>query len=303
MDRCLWWTSLSARHWAIRLVGKKKKWLVSTEATWHKTKKRPHPLSENSKTRREQWPNPQTPTDWMSMNAFFCVQAYDWHTHTQSVLCLCVLLRHMWQARSSCLCLLMCNCRQTVVLFIDITAPCPAYCAYEGCEASSYFIGQLHSVLVFFYQAPALMWRLWGWIFNMPACVLWTHTSSISLLSWHTGSSALVGGILLLIFTNNAVLIRCLYANSKTNSQALSVWMEGSFVGFKISHNCEKRKKKWTFGLRWARRNTVICAETSRVFHFLPIPEQPACLVGDRPAGLRCCGWILNCTAVSATHS
>ena len=45
----------------------------------------------------KQWPNPLILTD--SMNAFLCVRAYD--TYSQSGLCLCVMLGHMWQARSS----------------------------------------------------------------------------------------------------------------------------------------------------------------------------------------------------------
>lgn len=108
----------------------------------------PHPLSENRKTYHVGLKTVTKPTDsnwhgWVWMHVSVCVSIW----HARNVGCVCVLCSgtcdKLW-ARGWCLCLcLMCNRSQSVVhevlvLFIEITAPCAAYCVCEGCDASFY---------------------------------------------------------------------------------------------------------------------------------------------------------------------
>lgn len=82
---------------------------------------------------REGWPNPLIPTD---MDEYEGMSLCEHMTCTQCLCVLCPGTCDRLRACGSCLCLLMCNRSQSVVhevrlLFIEITAPCAAYCVCE----------------------------------------------------------------------------------------------------------------------------------------------------------------------------
>lgn len=78
------------------------------------------------------------------MNACLCVRAYD--TCTQSVLCFARYAQaHVTGSgfvADACACWCVIVAKVLCVkpaLFIEITAPCAAYCVCEGCEAGFFF--------------------------------------------------------------------------------------------------------------------------------------------------------------------
>lgn len=92
---------LSVHEWAIRPVGENDLCLLEQLVTKQKN------LTTSSQWKQENiWCRLENSDQthwflltWMRMNACLCVWAYD--TYAQSVLCLCVILGHMWQAQSS----------------------------------------------------------------------------------------------------------------------------------------------------------------------------------------------------------
>lgn len=169
----------------------------------------------------------------MSMNACLCVRAYD--TCTQSVLCFARYAQaHVTGSgfvADACACWCVIVAKVLCVkpaLFIEITAPCAAYCVCEGCEAGFF---------CFFLLTLA---PLWDFLLGATFCWLgkprslslevniqhdWlgflkTHRQDgIYCYDMTCSGIRYIGGIQPLIFTNNAV--QCSWVILCPNSQRL----------------------------------------------------------------------------------
>lgn len=124
------------------LVGEKL--LVSTEAAQHTTEKSNHILLVKTGKRItlgwKQWPNPLILTD---MDECECMSlcASIWHMQTICAVFVCYAQAHVTSSQlmaDACACWCVIVAKMLCVkpeLFIEITAPCGAYCVCERCEA------------------------------------------------------------------------------------------------------------------------------------------------------------------------
>ncbi len=123
-----------------------------------------------------------------------------WHMHTSCAVFVCYAQAHVTSTElvadvCACLCVIVAKvlCMKPV-LFIEITAPCVAYCVCEGCERSSYLSSQHHSrVFIRCHScSPNRPSRLRCLSIKMNTkhnslCFLKTYRQDIlSLLLWHT---------------------------------------------------------------------------------------------------------------------